>query len=188
MKRKPAALTFAIVLMLLSMQRRAKADEFSFTFTTSAQACSYVSCSGSFSGSGMFMTDSLGLDPALPAPYGASVPGYAITSIEGQMNGAAMTLLTPSQGLIWSQGGPQGDETELFPIFPVLFTAGGKQWTLTNIQEVGPPGANFNIGDGTDGADVELEVKQMPEPSMFELAGLALVGLVGLFRFKKRFD
>lgn len=107
---RAVGLVVVTVIILLSAAKRARADAFSFTFATDPVGCSFTgNCSGVINASGTFTTGPLSPISGFP---GTLV--YPVTSIAGQMNGFAMSLIAGSNGAIWQPTPGQA----VFGLFP----------------------------------------------------------------------
>ena len=169
------------ILAFASVAPKAYADAFSFSFATDPVGCASTgNCSGVVDASGTFTTAPLGATPGF-----AGTLTYAITSITGQMNGSAMTLLAGSTGAVW-QPNPGQAALGLFPFFPVQFSANGTQWNLIP-DSLFPPGTDslLSSSNGTFN-DVSLTITPMsvPEPSTLAFIALSLLGFIGIARFR----
>ena len=175
---RAVGLVVVTVIILLSAAKRARADAFSFTFATDPVGCSFTgNCSGVINASGTFTTGPLSPISGFP---GTLV--YPVTSIAGQMNGFAMSLIAGSNGAIW-QPTPGQAVFGLFPFFPIQFTANGAQWNLIP-DSLFPPGTDSLLSNsgGTVFNDVTLKITpvSMPEPSTLAFVCVSALGLVGL--------
>jgi len=175
-------LAVAIFITLLSVTTKAHADTFSFTFATDPVGCSFTgNCSGVVDASGTFTTAPLSSTPGFSGTL-----TYSITSIAGQLNGAAMSLIPGSAGAIW-QPTPGQAVYGLFPFFPLQFTASGTQWNLIP-DSLFPPGTDSLLSNssGTVFNDVSLKITpvSMPEPSTLAFVGVSALGLGALALFK----
>lgn len=167
------------MLLVFMIGYAAKADsllmwDFSFVSIGTVNADGSINPVTGYSGSGTFLTE--------PTPVGDALYGDELVSLDGQMNGQAMTLIPGLSNAI-------DPATDDFVPGALAFSINGVDYKIFDFDLAAPVAGNFLVGNSLD-LLIDFTVADptpvtTPEPSAFLLMGLGLACL-GIYKLRSR--